>query len=50
MLVKPDPELTQYFKKLPMDKDDNYINELDILKKLFYYLRRLLKCTHMVPA
>lgn len=34
MLVKPDPELTQYFRNL---------NELDILKKLFYYLRRLLK-------
>jgi len=50
MLPKPDPELTQYFKKLPMDKDDNYISEWDILKKLFYYLQRLLRCTHMHPS
>lgn len=34
MLVKPDPELTQYFRK---------VNEWDILKKLFHYLRCLLK-------
>lgn len=33
-----------------MDKNDNYINEWDILKKLFYYLRRLLKCTRMHPS